>query len=100
MLRNFEEIDKLDDKDKGNRRFSILLSDHKLQNGEQINKSIRNKEKIENYLAWLYLTYPDVLTYKKLEALDNQDKRDLEERSQEEANSFWDWVEENHPKFK
>jgi hypothetical protein len=64
-----------------------------------VNKSIRAKPKVEDYLAWLYETYPEVLEYRKLEALDNQDKRDLEERSQEEANTFWEWVSENHPEF-
>jgi len=90
----------LDDKDKGNRRFSIIISDYKLENGERINQSIRNKEKASNYLAWLMQKYPEVLKLKKFEALDNQDKKDLEERSQEEANSFWDWTFENYPNFR
>jgi hypothetical protein len=40
------------------------------------------------------------LEYKKLEALDNQDKRELEERSQNEANNFWEWLEENYSNIK
>jgi hypothetical protein len=38
-----------------------------------------------------------VLRYSRLDALDNQDKRELEERSQHEANNFWEWYEENYP---
>lgn len=90
----------LDDRDKGNRRFSIILSEHKLENWKRINKSVRVKEKVENYLSWLYQTYPDILEYSELEALENQDKFDLEQRSQEEANSFWDFIEERYPNFK
>jgi hypothetical protein len=47
---------------------------------------------VSNYLAWLLETYKEVKNYKKLEALDNEDKRDLEERSQNEANNFWEWL--------
>lgn len=86
----------LDDKDKWNRRFTIIKSISKLKNWNEVNKSIRCIEKVSNYLSWLYKTYPEILTYKKLEALDNQDKRELEERSQNEANNFWDWLEDNY----
>jgi len=87
----------LDDRDKGNRRFTIIQSIDKLKDGKEVNKSIRNIEKVSNYLAWLYKEYPEVLEYTKLDALDNEDKRELEERSQSEANQFWEWIEENFP---
>jgi hypothetical protein len=89
----------LDDKDKWNRRFSIIKSTSGLVNWNNINVTIRNEKIIQDYLAWLYREYPEVLQYKQLVALDNEDKRDLEERSQNEANQFWDWIEENFPDY-
>lgn len=87
----------LDDKDKWNRRFTIIKSDTSLKNWENINKSVRDKKKVSNYLAWLYLNYPEVLKYKKLDALENNDKAELEDRSQNEANNFWERFFENYP---
>lgn len=86
----------LDDKDKWNRRFTIIRSISKLQHAKEVHESVRSIQKVQNYLAWLYKNYSEVLEYKKLEALDNQDKRELEERSQHEANNFWDWLEANY----
>jgi hypothetical protein len=57
-------------------------------------------EKVRNFLAWLLSKYPEVLEYKRLDSLDNQDKRELEERSQNEANNFWDWLEDNYSDIK
>jgi hypothetical protein len=31
--------------------------------------------------------------------LDNQDKRDLEELNESEANKFWDWLREEFPNY-
>ncbi len=90
----------LDDKDKGNRRFTIIRSESKLKNWKDVNKAIKDTEIVSNYIAWLFQNYPEVLEYKKLEALDNQDKRELEERSQNEANNFWEWLEENYSNIK
>jgi len=90
----------LDDKDKWNRRFTIMNSINKLKNWKEVNNSIRDKEKVSNFLAWLMYKYSEVVEYKNLEALDNNDKKELEERSQNEANSFWDWLKVNYPDFK
>lgn len=89
----------LDDKDKGNRRFSIIKSISKLGNWKSINETIKNKRVISNYLAWLHETYPEVISYKSLEALDNEDKNDLIERSQSDANQFWEWIGDNFPDY-
>lgn len=91
---------RLDDKDKWNRRFSVIKSHTALNDGWKINRAVKNKEIVSNYLAWLWHAYPEVDLYQKLLPLDNQDKRDLEERSEEDANLFWDWLFENHPEFK
>jgi len=32
--------------------------------------------------------------------LDNEDKRELEERSQSESNQFWERLEDNFPDYK
>lgn len=89
----------LDDKDKGNRRFSIIKSMSKLTRGKEINQTVRNPESVSNYLFWLIEKYPQVKDMKNLEPLDNEDKRDLEERGQNEANQFWEWLEDNQPNF-
>ncbi len=90
----------LDDKDMWNRRFVVMKSKTKLKNGRAVNQAIRDKKKVAEYLCWLHKAFFEVLKYEKLDALDNQDKRDLEARSQEEANTFWEWVNDNHPDFK
>lgn len=97
ILSNSNKPLQLDDRDKGNRRFTIIRSITKLKNWKWINKAVKNKEVISNYLAWLLEKYPEVADYKKIDALDNEDKRELEERSQSEANQFWEWMEENFP---
>lgn len=89
----------LDDKDKGNRRFTIIKSHSKLENGKEINDIINNRKIIQNYISWLFKSYPEVLSYVSIEALDNEDKRDLEERGQSEANQFWEWLEDNFPDY-
>jgi len=69
----------LDDKDKGNRRFTLLRSFSKLENGEKINKSVKDKEKVANFLAWLIENHnKKVSEYKELESLENAEKEDLE----------------------
>jgi hypothetical protein len=54
----------LDDRDKGNRRFTIIRSISKLKEWKKINKSIQNREVVSNYLAWLLETYPEVINYR------------------------------------
>lgn len=90
----------LDDKDKGNRRFTIIKSINSLENWREINEVIKDEQIVSNYLAWLLKEFPEVLKYKSLNALDNEDKRDLEERSQSEANQFWEWLFDNFPDYK
>lgn len=97
---NSDKPIQLDDKDKWNRRFTIIKSISKLSCWKEINESIRNKDKVSDFLAWLHYKYPEVLEYKELNALDNKDKKDLEERNQNEVNQFWEWLKENHPEVK
>lgn len=90
----------LDDTSVGNRRFSIIKCYSKLPRPTQVNKSVRNKKIVSDYLAWLFQEFPEVIKYKQLEALENSDKKDLEEQCLNEANAFWDWIKESHPWFK
>jgi len=90
---------KLDDSSVWNRRFSIIYSDKKLNSTKKIYESINNNEIVSNYLAWLYENYKEVLEYDCIEALDNEDKKDLEFASKNESNLFWDWFEEKHPEL-
>lgn len=88
----------LDDKDKWNRRFTVIRSDSKLTEKDAIKiyEAIRNTQIIREFLAWLFHTYKEVVCWKWIQALNNQDKKDLEDRVQNEANTFWDWFEEGH----
>lgn len=90
----------LDDKSKWNRRFSVMKSISTLENWEEVNQVIRDKNKVANYLAWLFQKYPDIAPLKSFPALENKDKEELEERWQNEANAFWDWLASNYPEMK
>jgi len=87
----------LDDKDKWNRRFTIIRSTTPLQNGKEINDIVKNKKIVAEFLAWLFEKYPEIPKMDKILALENKDKQELEERAQSEANEFWDWFEEEYP---
>lgn len=87
----------LDDKDKWNRRFTLIKSTSSLTNWKKINNSIRDKKIVSDFLAWLFQQYPQVSELKSYEAHDNQEKRDLEDISQSDAAHFWEWFEENFP---
>ncbi|MFK7780497.1 MAG: DUF5906 domain-containing protein [Candidatus Gracilibacteria bacterium] len=89
----------LDSKEKGNRRFTIIksLSALSTQEGNDINKTIKDKKSVQNYLCWLMINFPEMIKTEKIDVLDNQDKKDLEEKSQSDANQFWEWFEEKYP---
>jgi len=90
----------LDDKDKGNRRFTLLRSDTDIKkHGKKINEVIRDRKKVANFLAWLFKKYPNVQNLESLEALDNQEKKDLEWISQSDSSHFWEWFEQKYPKI-
>lgn len=91
---------RLDDKDKWNRRFSVIKSNSSLKNWEEINKKVKDKEIVRDYLAWLYANYWEIYEYMKFPTLENNDKKDLEDRTQDESNNFWEWVLENYKDFK
>jgi len=90
---------RLDSKDKGNRRFSVIKSLSSLSSDEwmKINKAIRNKETVSNYLWRLLSEFPEIIEVTSISALDNKDKADLESKSETEANDFWEWYFEKYP---
>lgn len=87
----------LDDKDKWNRRFSIIRSTTKLENGSQINESVKDIQKVSNFLAWLLQNYPEVQEWDRIEELENDEKKDLEWMSLSESWHFWEYYEEKFP---
>ena len=89
----------LDEKEKGNRRFTVIKSMKSLKNWGEINKIIKDKKIVSDYLKWLHGNYKEVLEYEKMEALDNNDKRELEEMNRSEANNYWDWMMDNYPNY-
>jgi len=61
------------------------------------NITFKNKKVIRQYVAWLYETYPDVPDLKHMPALDNEEKRMLEESCEGVGNQFFEWFEKKYP---
>jgi hypothetical protein len=59
--------------------------------------TFENKQIIREYVAWLYETYPDVVKMTTFKALDNREKRELENSCEEIGNVFFEWFEEKYP---
>ena len=90
----------LDSKDSWNRRFTIIKTSWKLpQNlAVELNEiTLKNKIVIQEYIAWLYETYPDVPDLTIFPALDNDEKRNLEENCESQSNTFFNWLEISYP---
>lgn len=90
---------KLDSKEAWNRRFCIIRSKTKLTRWEDINKTIVDKKIVSDYLARLVKNYWDVKHFKKLYTLENNDKKILEDLSQDESNNFWDYLLNEKPEL-
>ena len=90
----------LDSKHSGNRRFTIIKTGDRLDSAMAIqmnNKTFKNKEILLEYVAWLYQTYPDIPKLTSFQALDNEDKRNLEDTTEWIANLFFEWFELKYP---
>lgn len=79
-----------DSADSGNRRFVAMKSSRPLtsEESEKIYKAIENPEAVANYLAWLHQEYDDVLNYKEIYPLENEDKKLLVQNSESEIDEF------------
>ena len=90
----------LDSKHSGNRRFSIIKTGNALDTkmAEDMNhKTFKDKKIIQQYVARLYDTYPDVPNMKSFTALDNDEKKQLEESCEGAANQFFERIERKYP---
>lgn len=90
----------LDSKDSGNRRFTIMQTGNMLETDiavEMNRETFPNREIIEEYIAWLYETFPDTPEKKMMVALDNEDKRNLVNRTEGVGNLFFEWFELKYP---
>ncbi|HMS90646.1 MAG TPA: DUF5906 domain-containing protein [Candidatus Absconditabacterales bacterium] len=99
MSSNHQRPLRLDSGESGNRRFSVINTgpEIKIDRGNVINNLIKDKKVVADYLAWLFKTYPDVITWKCITALDNEDKRILTEASENVPDKFFTWLLENYP---
>ena len=89
----------LDSKHSGNRRFTIIKTGNSLDSKKayEMNQIIFNdKQVIQEYVAWLYETYPDIPNSKTLEALDNDEKRNLEDACEWSSNLFFERFENKY----
>jgi elongation factor P hydroxylase len=59
--------------------------------------TFNKKEVIQQYVAWLYENYPDVPKWTSIKALDNDEKKMLEERCEGVGNQVMSWIEEHYP---
>jgi hypothetical protein len=93
---------RLDSRDSGNRRFTIIKTWNviNLEKWSQIAKTIKNKQNIENFLAFLFKKFPDIIEKQYILPLDNEDKRNLEFISENVWNLFFEWFEEKFPNIK
>jgi len=89
----------LDSKHSGNRRFTIMKTGNSLWKlGTEINEvTLRDKKIIQQYVSWLYHEFPDVPYMKSFDALDNAEKKQLEDSCEGSANLFFEWFENKYP---
>jgi hypothetical protein len=67
-----------------------------IDRGRLVNKSVRSKKIVGDYLLWLREEYKDVCGWTEMPTLNNADKEELEGRSIEDKDRFWEWMEENY----
>lgn len=90
----------LDSKHSGNRRFTIIKTGNMLNTevAVEMNRvTFKDQNIIKGYIAWLYENYPDVVRQTSIEALDNDEKKMLEESCEWVANQFFEWMESEYP---
>jgi len=90
----------LDSKHSGNRRFTIIKTGGALsKNTADLfwRDAMVKPKAIKQYIAWLYETYPDIPYTTKFEALDNAEKKQLEDACWSSADLFFEWFENKYP---
>lgn len=90
----------MDSKHSGNRRFTVIKTSWELNHttAKQMNQiTFKDKKVLKQYVNRLYETYPDVPNLTYMSALDNAEKRNLEEACEWVANQFFEWLEKSYP---
>lgn len=92
----------LDSSEKWNRRFSIIHTGNAINPdlGKQIEEAITDPVIAWNFLAYLSNQYSETTNKKYFLALDNQDKKDLEDSNRPMGLDILDWIEEKYPNVK
>jgi len=94
----------LDSKYSWNRRFTIIKTANKKLPAniasELWNNILKDKKIIKQFIAWLYDTYPDVPRMNSFLALENAEKRMLEQNTESAANLFFEWFEKKFPNIR
>lgn len=98
---NHQKPLKLDAWSSGNRRFTIINTGDGivLDKGKKINETISNVENVQDYLAWLFETYPDIPTAQGITALENEDKELLTDQSESFVDKYFTWLNDVFPKI-
>jgi len=92
----------MDSKHSGNRRFTVIKTgnalDYKI--AEEMNhETFKDRLVIREYVNWLYKMYPEIPDSTTLSALDNEEKRNLEEACEGGSNQFFEWFEGKYPQI-
>ena len=90
----------LDSSHSGNRRFSIIKTWASLDTNlaKEMNEvTFKNELIIKQYISRLYETFPDIPKLTHLDALDNNEKKDLERNCEGAWNLFFEWFEREYP---
>ena len=82
-----------------NRRFTVMKTWKKLLEEEwkRIEEIIMDEKNVEDFISFLFESFPNTENEKYILPLDNQDKRDLEELCDSIWNLFFKWFEEKFP---
>ena len=90
----------LDSKHSGNRRFTVIKTAGALDTkmAEEMNHiTFKDKRNIQGYIAALYQLFPDIPRATTYPALDNAEKRELENNCEGVGNQFFELFEEKYP---
>jgi len=89
----------MDSKHSWNRRFTVIKTWWKISSDEarDFHTAIDNRINVSKYISRLYHTFPEVPKMKNFPALDNKDKRELEDNCESESNQFFEWFEQKYP---
>lgn len=88
----------LDSEGSWNRRFSCFRSTNALSSveSELVYSAINSSKAIQEYIAWLFATYPDIETQKGLPCLENRDKQLVVDNSEDAIEAFIRYLREHY----